>query len=63
MASTQVLMLKSWLHSHLSALDSTKVFLIGVDIFKKAEDVNTQIQHQLLVVKRAESEEAFPNDW
>ncbi len=63
MASTKVPLLNPWLNSHLSTLDSTKVFLVGVAIFKKSGAGGTPIKHELLIVKRAENEEAFPDNW
>jgi 8-oxo-dGTP pyrophosphatase MutT (NUDIX family) len=57
MSATEVPLLNPWLHSHKSELDASKNWLVGVAIFRKAQPM------ELLVVKRAPTEEAFPNNW
>ncbi len=53
-------MINPRLNSHLSTLDSTKVILVGVAIFKKSKSKEAP---ELLLDERAESDEAFPNNW
>ncbi|KAI9771998.1 MAG: hypothetical protein M1840_001286 [Geoglossum simile] len=63
MLSTQAPLQRERLNSPLRDLDSTKAFLVGVAIFRPSPDPDSSGKYQLLVVKRAESEDTFPNNW
>lgn len=52
------------LDSKFTDLPAGKKYLVGVAIFQRRPDVGANPSPwQLLVVKRAEDEEAFPNNW
>ena len=51
------------LNAQTTDLEPGKTYLIGVAIFRTNPDANSPSKQQLLVVKRASHEEAFPNNW
>lgn len=44
-------------------LEQGKTYVVGVAIFRASPDPASATKFQLLVVKRAEHEESFPNKW
>ena len=51
------------LDAQTTDLEQGKTYVVGVAIFRAAPDPASATKHQLLVVKRAEHEESFPNKW
>jgi|SRR5271170_7484534 len=44
-------------------LESGKTYLVSVAIFRLNPNTESSSKFQLFIVKRAEHEEAFPNNW
>ena len=51
------------LDTQTTDLEQGKTYVVGVAIFRASPDAASTTKFQLLVVKRAEHEEAFPNKW
>lgn len=51
------------LNSKITDLPAGQTYLVGVAIFRRDPVASKPAPWQLLVVKRAEDEEAFPNNW
>lgn len=51
------------LAAQASDLESGKIYIVGVVIFRLNPNPNSPSKHQLLIVKRASHEESFPNMW
>ena len=51
------------LDSSPRSLDRTKRFVVGVAIFKTLHDQPASSRHQVLMLRRSASEDAFPNAW
>lgn len=51
------------LNSKITDLPAGKTYVVGVAIFRRDPMAVTPAPWQLLVVKRAEDEEVFPNNW
>ena len=51
------------LDAQTAELEQGKTYLVGVAIFRASPDPASTTKFQLLVVKRAEHEEAYPNNW